>query len=224
MSVLCYLTVGLLFQIIYMANNTARRTHISSLQNILQDFQLSKAQLILPVVKGIYTWKLPFKLTFRSMEHSAFLKGKEKKKTTKNPCLTHTFHFWQALSETLCFIMEIIILRWCSRHAGMSYMPLCLTVTDLIPVSHCYNTLHFILILLLLTLLRMTVWSTAGDLAQREWEISNSNFKLSTKSCSLENYSKIVLMSFQHKTKLFPCLQYILWLLLTELQVSFHRI
>lgn len=205
MSVLCYLIVGLLFQIIYMADNTVR-THILSLHNIRQDFQLSKAQLILLVVKGIYIWKLPFSFTFRSMEHSAFLQGKKTTTTTTNLCLTHTFHFWQVLSETLRSIMEIINLRWCSRHARMSYMPSCLTVTDLTPVSQCYNTLHFIVILLLLTLLRMTVWSTIGDLAQRECKISNSNFKLSTKSCSLENYGKIFLMSFQHKTKLFSML------------------
>lgn len=110
MSVLCYLIVGLLFQIIYMADNTVR-THILSLQNIRQDFQLSKAQLILLVVKGIYTWKLPFSFTFRSMEHSAFLQGKKTTTTTTNLCLTHTFHFWQVLSETLRSIMEIINLR-----------------------------------------------------------------------------------------------------------------
>lgn len=101
MSVLCYLTVGLLFQIIYMANNTARRIHISSLQNILQDFQLSKAQLILPVVKGIYTWKLPFKLTFRSMEHSAFLKGKEKKNNKKPLPYSYSSFLAGSLRNTL---------------------------------------------------------------------------------------------------------------------------
>lgn len=159
-----------------MADDKVSRNCVSFFQYILQDFQLSKAQLIVPIIKCIYTWKLPFNLTFRAMEHSAFLQGK------KTHCLTHTLHFWQSLSETLCLITEIIILRWCSLHAGMSYMPLCLTVTDLIPVSHCYNTLHFVLLLLLLTPLRMTVWSIIRDLAQRECKIRNSNFRLSTLS------------------------------------------
>ena len=94
-------------------------------------------QLILPIPKCIYTWKLRFNLTFRATEHSAFLQGK------KSP-LSYSYSSFLAVSlrNTLSHHRDHYpeMMQSACRNKLCAIMSL--AVTDLIPVSHCYITLR----------------------------------------------------------------------------------